>query len=295
MIVFDQQADWYEGHVMAQHKGAHQEGWKLRPLRRFFGDLPLDQVTPQRWQEYVTQRTLRDGVSKNTVGRELVIIKAVLQTAVGEALEYNPLATVKRTHVPLTAKRTVTAREEKALLAALKAGDAELHDLYVVAVGTLIRQRTLADLRRGAHRGDRLEVDGKAGPYTVPLTGPTELQRRAAHVLQRRMPKTADGYFFPKWHATFARYDNQAEKNRGGWLLRRAFSKATAQAGLPWGLKRDGINWHTATRASGATRMLREYKVDIRTIQLLGNWSSLDQLSEYLGIDLDLHGEQKWA
>ncbi|HKA75333.1 MAG TPA: hypothetical protein VKE26_26255 [Xanthobacteraceae bacterium] len=291
-VTFDQQADWYETHVLPQHKGAEQERWKLRPLRRCFGTSPLEAITPQRWQEYVTLRTQRDGVSKNTLGRELAIAKAILQTAVGETLEYNPLITVKRTHVKMKAKRTIIAQEEPALLTALKAADPELHDLYVVGVGTLLRQRNLIDLRRSEHRGDRLVVESKTGPYAVPLTGPTVLQRRAAKVLRARMPKTADGYFFPKWHATFARYD---EPTRPGFLLRRKFRTAATRAGLPWGLKGDGIVWHTATRASGATRLLREHQVDIRTIQLLGNWGSLDQMAEYLGIDLDLQTGRKWA
>lgn len=287
-VTFDHQADWYETHVLPQHKGADQERWKLRTLRRVFGSHPIEQITPQRWQEYVTERTQRDGVAKNTVGRELAILKGILQTAVGEALEYNPLVTVKRTHVKLKAKRTITTREEPALLAALQAADPELHDLYVVGVGTLLRQSTLIHLQRSDHRVDRLEVESKTGPYTVLLTGPTALQRRAARVLARRMPTTADGYFFPKWHATFARYVNHADKSRPGFLLRRKFSVAAAKAGLPWGLKRGGIVFHTATRASGATRLLREHKVDIRSIQLLGNWKSLDEMAEYLGINMDL-------
>ena len=36
--------------------------------------------------------------------------------------------------------------------------------------------------------------------------------------------------------------------------------------------------WHTLTRASGATRLLRDYKKDVRTVQLLGGWSPLDQM-----------------
>jgi hypothetical protein len=51
------------------------------------------------------------------------------------------------------------------------------------------------------------------------------------------------------------------------------------------GLNNHGVVWHTATRASGATRMLRDYGIDVRTVQLIGGWSSLDQMAQYLGID----------
>ena len=33
--------------------------------------------------------------------------------------------------------------------------------------------------------------------------------------------------------------------------------------------------------------MLRDYQIDIRTVQFIGGWSSLDQMAEYLGLDLD--------
>jgi hypothetical protein len=42
-------------------------------------------------------------------------------------------------------------------------------------------------------------------------------------------------------------------------------------------------------RPSGATRLIREYGIDLRTVQLMGPWRSLDQMAEYLGVDLTLH------
>jgi hypothetical protein len=34
--------------------------------------------------------------------------------------------------------------------------------------------------------------------------------------------------------------------------------------------------------------MIREYGIDVRTVQLIGGWKSLDQMAEYLGLALDL-------
>jgi integrase len=121
----------------------------------------------------------------------------------------------------------------------------------------------------------------------VPLNGPTELQRRAARVLRQRLPKDEDGYFFPKWKAKFAPYENSGHPRV---LFLKKVRRAAKLAGLRWGLKNHGIVWHTATRATGATRLMREHKIDLRTIQLLGGWASLDQMAEYLGIDLELYG-----
>ena len=289
---FHQQAEWYAEHHTLHHGGALQEAWKIARLRRFFGTRALGDITPTRWQAYTRERTTTDGVSLSTVGRELAVMKAILNTAVGEQLEVSPLATVKRKTTKLRAKRTIAAKDEPAFLKALKAIDEELHDLYLVGVGTLLRRETLLYLRRGAHRGDRLVVDTKTGPLQVPLTGPTPLQRRAARVLRRRMPASPDGYFFPRWKGTFAAYEDPGHP--GGLFLKK-IRRAAKAAGLPWGLKADGIVWHTATRATGATRMMRQYQVDIRTVQMIGGWSSLDQMAEYLGLDLELFGRRATA
>lgn len=283
VVTFNDRAAWYEEHHTVHHDGAMQEIPRLARLREEFGALALEDVTPDRWQQYVTRRTKIDGVSPSTVGRELAVLKAVLNTAVGSTLLVSPLAQVKRKNTRLKAKRTITAEEEPVFLKALKQLDREIHDLYVVGVGTLLRQENLLTLHRGAHRGEKLVLDTKTGPHQVPLTGPTLLQRRAASVLKRRMPAKTTDPFFPRWKARFAAYEDPGHP-RVQFL--RVVKQAAAAAEIPWGLHQDGIVWHTATRASGATRLLRDYKVDIRTVQLLGNWSSLDQMADYLGIDL---------
>lgn len=281
---FDQHAPWYEINHTAHHRGARRERQIIARLRQSFGALELAAITPQRWAEYVTARR-REGVSAGTIARELGVLKAILNTAVGAYLETNPLATVKRKQPKRTPKRTIIAAEEPAFLQALRRIDPELADLYLVGVGTLLRQENLIHLQRTAHRGKHLAVETKTGPHQVPLTGPTILQRRAAAVLKRRMPKTADGYFFPRWHARFVPYEDPGHPRTQ--FLRR-IRRAAKAANIPWGLPKHGIVWHTATRATGATRLLREFQVDIRTVQILGGWSSLDQMAEYLGIDLDV-------
>jgi integrase len=285
---FGLHALWYQEHHTVHHRGAVREVRILARLRRTFAAVALDALTPRRWQEYVTERT-RDGVSASTIGRELAVMKAILNTAVPEFLEFNPLGSVRRKSPRVKAKRTVTASEETRLLAALKRIDVELHDLYVVGVGTLLRRENLIYLQRGEHRGDRIVIDTKTGPHQVPLNGPTPLQRRAAKVLAKRMPKAHDGFFFPGWKAKFAPYEDQGHP---GVLFLKKVRRAAKAAGLPWGLANNGIVWHTATRATGATRMLREYQVDVRTVQIIGGWTSLDQMAEYLGIDREgLFGE----
>lgn len=268
---------WFEEHHTAKHRGEKRERVILARLRKHFDTMLLSDIKPARWAEYETARR-HDGVSINTIGRELAVMKAVLRAAVGEHLEVSPLVHVRRTTTRLPAKRTVTKADEIKLLEEIH--DDEIRDLYLVGVGTLLRQANLINLQRREHHGTRLVLETKSGPHTVPLDGPTTLQRRAAAVLRRRMPKTRDGFFFPAWQGRFA-----VNRDSGNAWFLKIVRRAAKRAGLRWGLRDHGVVWHTMTRASGATRMLREFGVDIRTVQLIGGWSSLDQMAQYLGIE----------
>lgn len=278
---------WYDEHQAARHRAADRTRRILDHLEAHFGGAALSDIKPARWTEYESAR-LKLGVSPNTVGRELATMKAVLNAAVGQLIEVNPLVHVKRATKKLPPKRTITAAEEKQLLEALEAGtfrggthgDDEMRDLYLLGVGTLLRQMNLVMLQRKHVHGSRIIVDTKTGPHSVSLDGPTPLQRRCLAILKRRMPKTHGGYLFPRWHARFAEYRDAANAK-----FLQGFRRACKRAGIPWGLRNHGVVWHTATRASGATRMLRDYRVDVRTVQLFGGWSSLDQMAQYLGID----------
>lgn len=267
---------WYETHHISKHKSAPRERVILAKLRDHFGAMRLADIRPARWTEYETSRQ-NDGAAINTISRELGVMKAVLRSAVGEHLEVSPLAHVRRKKQRLQAKRTLTAEDEKKILAEFE--DQEIHDLYLVGVGTLLRQMNLIMLQRKQLHGDRLVVDTKTGPHTISLDGPTTLQRRALTVLKRRMPSTPDGYFFPEWQKRFAEYRDAASS----FFLKRV-RRAVKAAGVQWGLRDHGVVWHTMTRASGATRLIRDYGIDIRTVQLMGPWSSLDQMAEYLGV-----------
>jgi integrase len=269
---------WYAEHRAEKHRSADRTRVILATLSAHFGALALSDIKPARWSEYETAR-LAAGVTTTTIGRELATMKSVLNAAVGQHIEVNPLIHVKRKTVKLPPKRTLTKDDEARLLTELH--DDEIRDLYLVGVGTLLRQVNLIMLRRRDYEADRVVVDTKTGPHQVPLTGPTTLQRRAAMVLKRRLPKTHGGFFFPKWQARF-------EKDRNGANAKflQGFRRACTRANIPWGLGNRGVVWHTATRASGATRMLREHGIDIRTVQLIGGWSSLDQMAAYLGLDI---------
>lgn len=275
---------WYEAHHTSMVRAPERERVILGHLRGTFGRRRLAEITPALWAEYATART-RAGIARSTIGRELAVMKALLSAAVGVHVDANPLAGVARPVVVLPAKRTLSKADDVRLLAELH--DDEIRDLYQLGVGTLLRQMNLVMLQRKHWRAPTLVVLTKTGAHQMTLTGPTPLQTRAATVLARRLPKTHDGYFFPKWQARFAK-----DRNGANAKFLQAFRRACRRADIPWGLANHGVVWHTATRASGATRMLREYGIDLRTVQLLGGWRSLDQMAAYLGVDLSVGARQ---
>jgi integrase len=279
---FAAQAEWYLTHHTATHRGAFQERSRIVQLVAAFGEEDVAEITPTRWAEYRAAR-LEAGVSESTIGNDLTVAKLILASAVPAYLDVSGLATVKRKTVRVPEKRIIARADEPAFLKALLALNRELHDLYLVGVGTLLRQENLLELQRRAHLGDRLTLLTKTGAHTVPLTGPTPLQRRAAKVLRARLPKKPRDYFFPEWQAHFARFTYDRGSGRRYFL--RLVRRAARDADIPWGLANGGIVWHTATRATGATRMIREYQVDVRTVQRIGGWASLDQMMAYLGVE----------
>lgn len=276
-VTFEQYATWYDTHVISTHRSARSERSTLGRLRAFFGPTLLPDIRPSLVSEYEAVRLKT--VKRSTVNQEIAMLRAMLRKAEGEHFETSPLAKLRLKRQRLAPKRTITAAEEAALLTALRTVDTEIHDMYVVGVGSLLRLDNLATLRRHQLRVDRLVVDAKAGPHTISLTGPCELQTRALETLRARLPKAHDGFFFPSWGAAFDS-DDQGVNSRFLSRVRKAFNAV----GLPWGLEAGGLVWHSATRATGATRMLREYRIDVRTVQLMGPWTSLDQMAEYLGL-----------
>jgi len=278
-ITFQQYSEWYETHVIATHKSAKAETSLLTTLRAFFGPTLLSEIRASLVSEYEAER-LKKGRKRGTVNREIAMLRAMLNRAVGEHLEPDPMGGFTMKHERSKPKRTITKDEEPALLTALLAADPELHDLYVVGVGTLLREHNLITLRRRQLRGSQVVVDAKAGPHSLDLRGPTDLQTRALAVLRKRLPADHDGFFFPVWGQQFT---DKATSDPGAKFLRRV-KAVFAEVNLPWGLDNGGLVWHTATRATGATRMLQDYQVDIRTVQMMGPWASLDQMAEYLGV-----------
>jgi hypothetical protein len=263
-ITFSAFADWYAVNKIPKHRGAEREQYALLPLRAFFGALPLTAITNATVDEYETARLAK--VKPRTVNREVALLKMILAAAVPTHLPTSPLLRRRLLRVVKPPKRVLTPAEELRLLEELPDRD---RVLYIVAVDTLARLSNVINLRRDENKGTYLALtDSKTGPYRVPLS------TRAKQALAS-LPQDGPYYFPHRRHANI-------RDTRGA--VRRMLERACKRAKIPYGRAAGGVTFHTATRATGATRMLRQH-VDPATVQAIGNWKDFRAMQEYLEPD----------
>ncbi len=283
-ITFRKFAHWFETHVLPRRRGNARELEILKRLTAHFGDADLTTISRDLVQEYITGRTGK--VTASTINREVDVLKAVLREAVPKYLPASPLTGMKRLRVVSQKKgRTITPAEETRLLEQLQPAD---RAFYIVAVDALIRLSNVINLRWSeVRRGKLVLEDSKTGPYEVPLS--TRAQAALKALLGERgaekptgAQKTTAGrseYVFPH-----RRKAKQARDQRGA--IRNMLKRACARCHppIPYGRMAGGITWHTATRATGATRMLRK-GADLRVVQGVGNWKDIRSVQTYLHSD----------
>jgi hypothetical protein len=268
-ISFEKFAAWYREHKLPQHRGQERDLEMLANLEKFFGREDLTQVTKARVEEYLTKRTGVDGKRPGTANREVDLLKSMLAAAVPDYLPNSPIAGMRRLRTVKIPKRVLTPKEEASVLAALPDRD---RVIFICSVDTLLRLHDVLDLRRDEDHGTYLLVDTKTTQHRVPVS--TRLRKALDAIpVDERNP---DYYFWWRRRAKTAR-DRRS-------VLRKLLREACEAADVPYGRVKAGTTWHVATRASGATRMLRKH-VDPATVQRIGNWASLAQMGEYLTTD----------
>jgi hypothetical protein len=268
-VTFAAFAAWYEEHKIPTHRGDERDREMLANLIAFFGPHELAAIDDTLVTEYESQRTATDGKKASTANREVDLLKTILKAAVPRYLEQSPIAGRRRLHCSKIRKRVVEAAEEPRLLAELPPRD---QVLYVCCVDTLARLSNILDLKRtDDHRTFLDFLDSKTGPYRTPVSA----RLRAGLDSLPRGTRAKDLPYYFWWRRRAA-----TERDRRGGV-RTMLMRAAARAGIPYGRAVAGITWHTATRATGATRMLRR-GVDPATVQGIGNWASLEQMSDYL-------------
>jgi integrase len=259
-ITFDKYAAWYATHITATKRGAEREHEIHRTLGAHFGPRALSAIDRDAVAEWMTAR-MQGGVSASTVNREVDLLKSILKRAVPTYLAASPLAGMKRLPVVRPKRRLMTEAEEDRLLAVM---DPVERAFLLCGVDALVRLTDILDLRREDFTEGRwlYVADPKHPQQSTPLKVP--VSRRLATALAA-LPEDTSGFLFPRY-----RVAKTARDRRGA--VRQMLEAACARAGLPWGRRQSGITFHWATRRTGATRLIRDRRVDLKTVQQIGGW-----------------------
>lgn len=260
-ILFSAFAAWFEAHISAHHRGAEREREILKTLVAAFGPIPLSDLTRAAILEWRTIRA--EKVSARTVNREMSVLSRLLTAAVPQHLSVSPMADLAPLRETFTERGTLSRAHERKLLAVLEPADKAL---VLVALDTLMRLGDALRLEWSHDHGGYLSVmNTKTGrPYKVPVS---RRVRRALDALSHHETKP---YIF--WSRRLA-----AEKH---WrtVIAHMLQDACLRADIPYGLRK-GITFH-GLRHTGTTRMVAA-GIDLRTVQEIGGWASLQQLSRY--------------
>jgi site-specific recombinase XerD len=268
-LTFTAFAEWYRTNKLPQHRGQERDLEMLERLAGFFGRDDLTTISRARVEEYLTKRTQIDKKKPGTANREVDLLKAMLAAAVPEYLPSSPIAGMRRLRTAKIKKRFLSVTEEQRLLAELDPRD---QALFVASVDSLLRLHNVIDLRRDEDHGTYLEVDTKTGSHRTPVSKRLRKALDALPVDERH----------PEYYFWWRRQAKTQRDQRGA--IRTMLKRACERAGIPYGRAIAGITFHTSTRGSGATRMLRK-GVDPKTVQEIGHWASLEQMSDYLTTD----------
>ena len=135
-------------HFMEKHAKVNKRSWKgdeahIALFLAFFGDRPLNQVTPQRVEEYKASR--KSHVKDATINRELACLKSIFSKAVlwGYAGE-NPVKKVKLFREELKPVKVLTPEERRRLL---ECSPAWLRPVIVAALKTGMRKGEIRNLK----------------------------------------------------------------------------------------------------------------------------------------------------
>jgi integrase len=136
------------GHYMEKHAKVNKRSWKhdqehTKRFLAFFGDRPLNQVTPQRIEEYKAGR--KGFVKDATINRELACLKTIFSKAVlwGYAGD-NPVKKVKLFREELKPVKVLSAEERRRLLAE---SPEFMRPIIVAALKTGMRKGEIRNLK----------------------------------------------------------------------------------------------------------------------------------------------------
>jgi len=259
---------WYRENITINKRSKYNERLVIDKIlrdRTLVGDRPLVDrlLTEITSNDIVEWRTARlQAVKASTVNRNVELLRGVFRKAMPKYLAANPCDDVERIDEEPTTATVVSPENEDKLVAA---APADFAALIVFALDTLIRLGDLLDLRRSDvyidERGRtrvRVAWSKNGQSYTVGLS---------SRVVALLPTLPADGYLF----AGIRGAGGPQASSRVAFML----EDLCQVAGVAYG-RGAGLTFHSF-RHTGATRMIQR-GVDLKTIQKIGNWKSLDVL-----------------
>jgi integrase len=248
-------------------------------LRKDFGGYELTEIDRELVTEWMNARLADKAadVKSSTVNREVDVLKAVLLSAVPKYLEASPLYGMKRlrpqSDEEVFEPRILTRDEEERLLRQLAVDD---RALLLCALDSVTRLRDALDLRR-----DRSGNVQDRGTHIL-LLNPKNGKRQTKPVTKRlrealdRVARGDGPYYFHRRRVA------KTERDRRG-AVRDMLEAACKRCDppIPYGRNVGGITFHTATRHTGASRMVNDGKVHPRDAQTIAGWSRMDQITRY--------------
>jgi integrase len=247
--------------------------YRIKALKKVFGDYRLSDITPELVHTWRTQRLLA-GTAPRTINRDVDLLKSMLAKGVPRYYLESPIRRMLRLKAAPVITKTLDPEAEKKILDALSPEDTAI---FLIALDGLVRLGDVLSLKWGDVLADgmiRLVRDKTNKQHLVPLS------TRAQAALAAIEPKDREGTqrVFP--YATTAL---SGERQWVGSYVHR-LKTICKRIDVPFGRKNGGPNFHAATRHTGATR-LTAAGVDLRTVQEIGGWKNISMLQRYVHPD----------
>lgn len=279
VIRFDRYAATYTTDVLDLLRGKDRERELVQTLRAFFDDWLLTQIDRDAVRTYHAARR-HAGVTASTVNREVDTLKRMLRDAVPKYLERSPLAEMPKFQTVPFVSRLLSYEEEPRLLAACQ--DAQDTALLTLGIDLMVRLGDLIDLERR----DRCDAEGQPraeGGFVIvrhSKTGAAYVACLTARCVTALDAIPADGPTARFYFAKFRRANNPRDW-RGSVRQRLEYLCKTATPPIPFGRKHGGITFHSATRATGATRYNVHDKVPAKIVMAQGGWKRPETMQRY--------------
>ena len=136
----------YQRQILPSHKGQQVEAYRLKTIKKHFGDLRLIHLTPK---EVASYRNLRlKEVSSASLKRELTILSRILTVASrdwGISIPQNPVKMISLPKADRARTRRIEAGEKERLL---QGANPELNRIITLALETGMRRGEILSIKK---------------------------------------------------------------------------------------------------------------------------------------------------